>query len=184
MNVRGTIYGRFVNIWHLSFGLFLLRFPRLAVHLRQASLAAHHSGHFLNALHRERRVRQRPHSDGHELHGVIVRQHPVGAELAAALAPVDDGPLPFIAHPHRHRLHNAAAVGLPIPGLNVHMERTQTVGAVIPMVAAGAHRNHQSAAVFAGEAFLAGVGLIVALFVLSALIFTVHSWILPFLLFP
>ena len=40
----------------------------------------------------EGRIADGLHGDGHELHGVIVRRHPVGAERAAAFAAVDDGP--------------------------------------------------------------------------------------------
>jgi hypothetical protein len=63
------------------------------------------------------------------------------------------------------------------------MQGAKAIGAVVPMIASGSRRNHQSAAVFAGEALLAGMGLIVTFFVLSALIFTIHSRFLPFLLF-
>lgn len=44
------------------------------------------------------------------------RQPPVGAQCSAPTAAVDDGPFALTTHPHRNRLHDAAAVGLPSPG--------------------------------------------------------------------
>ena len=39
------------------------------------------------------------HGNAHELHGIVVCRHPVGAELSAAFAAVDDGPLAALAYP-------------------------------------------------------------------------------------
>ena len=61
--------------------------------LLHATVAAHESGHFLNAFQRKGRLAQGLHGDGHQLHRVVVRRHTVGTESAAALAAVDDGPL-------------------------------------------------------------------------------------------
>jgi hypothetical protein len=55
------------------------------------------------------------------------------------------------------------------------MEAAQTVGAMVPVVAAGAGGDDQTAAVLAGEGLVAGMGLVVTLFVLLSFIFTVHS---------
>ena len=55
------------------------------------------------------------------------------------------------------------------------MEAAQAVGAVIPMVTAGTGGDYQTAAVFAGKGFIAGVGLVITLFVLLSFIFTVHN---------
>ena len=60
--------------------------------LLHATVAAHESGHFLNAFQRKGRLAQGLHGDGHQLHRVVVRRHTVGTESAAALAAVDDGP--------------------------------------------------------------------------------------------
>jgi hypothetical protein len=43
------------------------------------------------------------------------------------------------------------------------------------MVTAGTGGDYQTAAVFAGEGFIAGVGLVITLFVLLSFIFTVHN---------
>ena len=47
--------------------------------LFQAPLPAHEGGHFLNALQGERRLAQGPQGNAHELHGVVVRRHPIRA---------------------------------------------------------------------------------------------------------
>ena len=47
--------------------------------LFQAPFTAHEGSHFLNALQGERRLAQGPQGNAHELHGIIVRCHPVGA---------------------------------------------------------------------------------------------------------
>ena len=60
------------------------------------------------------------------------------------------------------------------------MEAAQAVGTVVAMLAAGAAGNHQPAAVFAGKAFVAGVGFVIALFILLSLVFTVHGEISSF----
>src|SRR5699024_6693138 len=103
--------------------------------------------------------------DGHKLHRVVIGQHTIGAEGAAAAAAVDNRPLPFSPDPDSHRLHNAAAVAFTVSRFNVHVEAMETVRAVIPMVASGPGRNHQAAAVFAGKALVAGVVLVVTFFV-------------------
>ena len=61
--------------------------------LPHPSIAAHQGGHFFKIVQRERRSAQGLHGNAHELHGVVVCRHPVGAELSAAFAAVDDGPL-------------------------------------------------------------------------------------------
>ena len=42
--------------------------------------------------------------------GAVVRRHAVGTQCAAAPAAVDHRPFPVLPHPHRHRIHDAAAV--------------------------------------------------------------------------
>lgn len=58
----------------------------------------------------EGRIADGLHGDGHELDGIIVRRGPVGAECAALAAAVDDRPFAVFPNPHRHRLHQSAAV--------------------------------------------------------------------------
>ena len=140
----------------------------------ETSVAAHQGGHLLDALQRERRLTQGLHGDGHELHGVVVRCHAVGAERAAALAAVDDGPLAAPAHPYGHRLHDAAAVAGAVARLNVHMQAAQTVGAVVAVVAAGALRRAEPPTDLAGEGVAAGVCLVIALFKGFPFVFAVH----------
>jgi hypothetical protein len=57
------------------------------------------------------------------------------------------------------------------------MQAVQAVGTVVAVIAASAGRHNQPSAVLAGEALVAGVGFVVALLVLLALIFTVHNGI-------
>ena len=83
------------------------------------AVAAHKRGHFLNALQWERRLAQRLHGDGHELHGVVVRSRAVGAERTTAPASVDDRPFAALTHPDGDRLHDAAAVAGAVAGLYV-----------------------------------------------------------------
>ena len=92
------------------------------VGIRQRTLTAHHGGHFFNPLQGEGGIGKGLHGDGHELHGVVVCQNPVGADLAAAAAAVDDGSFAFVAHPYSNGFHQTAAVRLTIAGLNVHVE--------------------------------------------------------------
>ena len=105
--------------------------------LLHSAVAGHEGGHLLDALQWERRLAQRPHGDRHELHGIVVRRHTVGAERSAALAAVDDRPLAAPAYPDRHRLHDAAAVGSPVTGLDVYVQAGEAVGAVVAVVAPG-----------------------------------------------
>mgnify|MGYP006961024248 CR=1 FL=1 len=81
----------------------------LLLGLLHSAVAGHEGGHLLDALQWEWGLAQGPHGDGHELHGIVVRHHTVGAERSAALAAVDDGPLAALAYPDGHRLHDAAA---------------------------------------------------------------------------
>lgn len=90
--------------------------------LLHSAVAGHEGGHLLDALQWERRLAQGPHGDGHELHGIVVRRHTVGAERAAALAAVDDRPLAASSHPDGHGLHDAAAVAFAVARLNVHVQ--------------------------------------------------------------
>ena len=144
------------------------------VGLLHSAVAGHEGGHLLDALQWERRLAQRLHGDRHELHGVIIRRHTVGAERAAALAAVDDRPFTAPAYPDRHRLHDAAAVGSPVAGLDVYVQAGKAVGAVVAVVAAGPLRCAESAADLAGEGVAAGVGLVITFFVLFAFVFAIH----------
>ena len=143
--------------------------------LLHSAVAGHAGGHLLDALQWERRLAQRPHGDRHELHGVIIRRNTVGAERAAALAAVDDRPLAALAYPDRHRLHDAAAVGSPVAGLDVYVQAGEAVGAVVAVVAAGLLRCAESAADLAGEGVIAGMVLVVAFFKSLPLVFAVHG---------
>ena len=116
----------------------------------QAARMAEHFRHFLDLLDGEGRIGQGLHGDGHELHGVVVGGHAVGGYPPADAAPVNDGPLPALADPHGDGLHLSAAVGLAVTRLDVQVKGGQAVGAVVAVVAAGASRYHQSAAVSAG----------------------------------
>ena len=143
--------------------------------LLHSAVAGHEGGHLLDALQWERRLTQGLHGDRHELHGVIIRRNTVGAERAAALAAVDDRPLAAPAYPDRHRLHDAAAVGGPITGLDIYVQAGEAVWAVVTVVAAGLLRCAESAADLAGEGVIAGMGLVVAFFKSLPLVFAVHG---------
>ena len=143
--------------------------------LLHSAVAGHEGGHLLDALQWERRLTQGLHGDGHELHGIVVRRHTVGAERAAALAAVDDRPLTAPAYPDRHRLHDAAAVGSPVAGLDVDVQAGKAVRAVVAVVAAGVLRRAEPAADLAGKGILAGVRLVVAFFKGLAFVFAVHG---------
>ena len=143
------------------------------------ALAAHEGGHLLNALQREGGRGQGLHGDGHELHGVVIRRHPVGRQGAAPAAAVDNGPLAVFPHPHGDGVHQSAAVGGAVAGLHVQVEAGQAVGAVVAVVRPRAGGDHRAAAVFAGKAVRTGVGLIVSALVLLALVDPVHGKIPP-----
>ena len=143
--------------------------------LLHSAVAGHEGGHLLDALQWEWGLAQRLHGDRHELHGVVVRRHTVGAERAAALAAVDDRPLAALAYPDRHRLHNTATVGSPVAGLDVYVQAGEAVGAVVAVVAAGPLRCAESATDLAGEGVIAGMGLVVAFFKGLPLVFAVHG---------
>ena len=129
----------------------------------------------LHPFNGEGRIGDGAHGNAHELHGIVIGSHPVGAEIAAAFAAVDDGPFALVAHPNGHGLHDTAAVAFSVAGLDVHVEAVKAVRAVIAVVAAGAFRHHQTAAELALEAVGAGVGLVVTLFKGLALMFSVHD---------
>lgn len=147
----------------------------LLLGLLHSAVAGHEGGHLLDALQWEWGLTQGPHGDGHELHGIVVRRHTVGTERAAALAAVDDRPFTTPAYPDRHRLHDAAAVGSPVAGLDVYVQAGKAVGAVVAVVAAGPLRCAESAADLAGEGVIAGMGLVVAFFKSLPLVFAVHG---------
>ena len=159
----------------------LLRHSGLSVFgcgLPHPSIAAHQGGHFFKIVQRERRRAQGLHGNAHELHGVVVCRHPVGAELSAAFAAMDDRPLAALAHPDGHRLHDTAAVGGTVAGFFVHMKAGQAVGAMVAVVAPGILRGADPSADFAGKGIVAGVGLIVTFFKGLAFIFTIYGIVL------
>ena len=123
----------------------------------------------------EGRIGNGLHGDVHQLHGVVICRHPVGAEITAALATVNNGPLALVANPYSNGLHDTAAIGFPIAGLNIHMEAAEAVGTMVPMVAGGTLRYYGAAAVLTLEGLGAGVGLIVTFFKRLALVFSVHG---------
>ncbi len=90
----------------------------------------------------------------HELHGIVVRRRSVGAEGAAAAAPVDDGSLAAPAHPDGDRLHDPAAVRLPVAGLDVDMQTCKAVRAVVAVAAPRVIRGAEPAADLTGKASL------------------------------
>ena len=146
----------------------------LLLGLLHSAVAGHEGGYLLDALQWERRLTQGPHGDGHELHGIVVRRRAVGAEGAAAAAPVDDGPLAAPAHPDGDRLHDPAAVRLPVAGLDVDMQTCKAVRAVVAVAAPRVIRGAEPAADLTGKGVAAGVVLIIALFQGLSLVFTVH----------
>ena len=146
--------------------------------LLHATVAAHESGHFLNAFQRKGRLAQGLHGDGHQLHRVVVRRHTVGTESAAALAAVDDGPFAVFSYPDGDGLHDTAAVRGTVAGLNVHVQAGKAIGAVVAVVAAGVLGSAKPVADLAGKAVVAGVGLVIAFFKGFPLVFAVHSSIL------
>lgn len=145
------------------------------VELLHSAVAGHEGGHLLDTLQWERRLTQGLHGDRHELHGIVVRRHTVGAERAATLAAVDDRPFTTPAYPDRHRLHDAAAVRGPVAGLDVYVQAGKAVGAVVAVVAADLLRCAESAADLAGEGVIAGMGLVVTFFKGLPLVFAVHG---------
>ena len=76
----------------------------------QFCVSFQHFGDLRHPLNGEGRIADGLHGDGHELDGIIVRRDPVGAERAAPAAAVDDRPFAVFPNPHRHRLHQSAAV--------------------------------------------------------------------------
>jgi hypothetical protein len=155
----------------VSFVLFFVLFPVL---LRQGAFAAHESCHLLNALQRERRIGQGLHGNGHKLHGIVISQYPVRANITAAAATVDDGPLALVANPDRNGFHDSAAVRSSVTGLDVYVKTLEAIGAVVTVITAGTCRYYQTTAVAAVKSLFTGVVLIISLFVLFSLIFTIH----------
>lgn len=142
------------------------------------SIARHQSRHFLNALQRERRQAERLHGDGHQLHGIIVSGYPVGAQLPAAAAAMDDRPFAVFPDPHRHWIHQSTAVRFAIAGLHVHVEADEAVGTVVAMIASRALRNDGTSAVFADKAVAARMCFVIACFIFFSFVFAVHFYIL------
>ena len=124
-------------------------------------IASHQGGHFFNAFQGERRFTKRLHGNAHQFHGVIVCGYPVGTELTAALAAVDNCPFAAFAHPDGNRLHDAAAVGCAVARLFVYMKAGQAVGTMVAVPAARILRRTQPTADFAGKAVSTIMGFIV-----------------------
>ena len=121
---------------------------------------------------------QRPERDAHELHGVVVGSHAVGAERTAAAAAMNERPLAVFAYPDGHGLHDAAAVGCAVTGRDVDVQAVQAVRAVVAVAAPGTLRCYEPSADSAGKAVAAGVGFVVACLVLLSFVFVLH-WFLP-----
>jgi hypothetical protein len=103
-------------------------------------------------FHRERRLRQRQNGKSEEHQGVVVAGCPVQVNLVATGAPVHDDPLAAAAHGDADRLHERAAVGLPVAGsVVVEMTAPQTVRTVVPMGGAGRVEGHVEPAMAATE---------------------------------
>lgn len=132
----------------------------------------------IDPLEREGWSAQRPERDAHELHGVVVGSHAVGAERTAAAAAMNERPLAVFAHPDGHGLHDAAVVGCAVTGRDVDVQAAQAVRAVVGVAAPGTLRCYEPSADFAGKAVAAGVGFVVACLVLLSFVFVLH-WFLP-----
>ena len=91
---------------------------------------------------------------------------------------MDDCPLAALSHPDCHRVHDAAAIGRPVAGLDVDVQTRQAVGAVVAVIAPRVFRNDSSAADLADERVAAGVGLIIAFFKDFAFVFAIHEILL------
>ena len=89
---------------------------------------------------------------------------------------MDDRPVAALAHPHSYRLHDAAAIGGSVAGLDVHVEAAQAIVAMVAVIRASAFRGHQPPADLAGEAVIAGVGFEITFFVEFTLVFAVHCF--------
>ena len=96
----------------------------------------------------------------------------------AAAAAVDDGPFPALAHPDRDRVHDPAAVGCPVAGLEVDVEAGEAVGTVVAVVTPCVLRGAEPPADLAGKAVIAGMGLIIAFFRTFCVCFPDSWWIL------
>jgi hypothetical protein len=87
---------------------------------------------------------------------------------------MDNGPLALVADPHRNGFHDSAAVRFTVTGFDIYMKAVQTIGAVVTVITAGTCRYYQTTAVAAVKSLFTGVVLIISLFVLFSLIFTIH----------
>jgi hypothetical protein len=65
---------------------------------------------------------------------------------------VDDRPFPAFAHPYRDRLHEGAAIGFPVAGLDVEVDAAETVRAVVAVFGAAAIGRDSEPTVPADEA--------------------------------
>lgn len=126
----------------------------------QAAAAAHGVCELLDPLQGKGRQREGFEGNGHQLHGVVIPRHPVGAELAAPAAPVNHRPLLFFPHPHPDGVHDAAAVCGAVSRLLVHVEAAQAVGAVVAVVAPRGGGKDQPVADPAGKGIVAAMGFI------------------------
>ena len=99
--------------------LLALTLPATTLPPIHLSVSAHQGSHFLYSFQWKRRLRQRLHCNGHQFHGVIICGYAVGTQMSASAAAVYDCPLSVFSDPHAHGIHNAAAVCLSVPRLNV-----------------------------------------------------------------
>lgn len=146
--------------------------------LFQSPVACHKLRHLLYPLKREGRRAYRLHCNAHQLHGVIVRGYPVGAQCSAAAAAVYDRPLAVFPYPDGNRLHDPSAAALPVAGFDIDVKAAKTVRAVIAVIRPGIFRGDRPTAYLTGKAVSARVCFIVSFFKCSPLVFTVHGVVL------
>ena len=139
------------------------------------SVPAHQCRHLTDTVKRERRFTKRLHCNGHQFHRVIIGCDPVGIQLPAAAAAMDNGPLAALPHPDRNGLHQSAAVRCPVAGLLVNVQAAQAIRAMVAVGTACPLGNHNASAVTAGDHLVAGVCFIITLFKCLAFIFTIHD---------
>lgn len=87
---------------------------------------------------------------------MIVGRDAIGTEGSARAAAVDQRPFATLSHPDGDRLHEPAAVGLAVAGVDVEVDAVQAVGAVVPMFGPATGADDRYAAMAALE--LVGFG--------------------------
>lgn len=103
---------------------------------------------------RKRQLSNRLGREGKEPKLIVICGNPIGSEMTAGLAAVNDGPFAGFLDPYPDRLHHSAATGKSVAYPQIHMAAPQTARAMIALLAPRQGRSYRAPAVAADEGLI------------------------------